>query len=83
MTHFTRLFDLTGSDESYISAVATSLSPCILRQKADTIENLMKLDDKYSYSLIRDLFAHKAEIFSELKRSTLPEENERDTAQQF
>lgn len=67
MTHFTRLIELTSADEAYISALATSLAPCILRPKAETS---MTMEEKYSYRLIRDLFAHKEAIFSALKRNS-------------
>lgn len=67
MTHFTRLIDLTSADEAYIAALTTSLAPCILRPKT---ENSMTMEEKYSSRLIRDLFAHKNAIFSELKRAS-------------
>jgi hypothetical protein len=67
MTHFTRLIDLTSAPESFISALATSLAPCILRPRQ---ENSMTLGEKHSYRLVRDLFAHKDTIFSELKRAS-------------
>lgn len=67
MTHFTRLIELTSADETYISTVATVLAPCILRPKTETS---MTMEEKYSYRLIRDLFAHKEAIFSELKRAS-------------
>ncbi|KUJ07730.1 rho-GTPase-activating protein-like protein [Mollisia scopiformis] len=67
MTHFTRLIELTSADETYISALATSLASCILRPRTETS---MTMEEKYSYRLIRDLFAHKDAIFSELKRAS-------------
>ncbi|KAF7932019.1 uncharacterized protein EAE97_009040 [Botrytis byssoidea] len=67
MTHFTRLIELTSADETYISELATILAPCILRPKTETS---MTMEEKYSYRLIRDLFAHKDAIFSELKRAS-------------
>lgn len=67
MTHFTRLIELTSADETYIHALATALAPCILRPKTETS---MTMEEKYSYRLIRDLFAHKDAIFSELKRAS-------------
>jgi hypothetical protein len=67
MTHFTRLIELTSADEAYVSALATSLAPCILRPKTETS---MTMEERYSYRLIRDLFAHKDAIFSELKRAS-------------
>ncbi|APA09180.1 hypothetical protein sscle_04g039500 [Sclerotinia sclerotiorum 1980 UF-70] len=67
MTHFTRLIELTSADEAYISELATILAPCVLRPKTETS---MTMEEKYSYRLIRDLFAHKDAIFSELKRAS-------------
>ncbi|KAL3494575.1 hypothetical protein BJX62DRAFT_197636 [Aspergillus germanicus] len=67
MTHFTRLIDLTSADEAYISSLAQSLSPCILRPRS---ENSLTMDERHSYRLIRDLFAHKDAIFGELKRQS-------------
>lgn len=67
MTHFTRLIELTSADEAYISELATVLAPCILRPKTETS---MTMEEKYSYRLIRDLFAHKDAIFTELKRAS-------------
>jgi len=65
MNHFTRLIDLTSADEEYIVKLATSLAPCILRPRQETS---LTMEEKHSYRLIRDLFAHKDAIFSELKR---------------
>lgn len=67
MTHFTRLVELTSADEQYIAALATTLAPCILRPKTETS---MTMEERFSYRLIRDLFAHKEAIFSELKRAS-------------
>lgn len=67
MTHFTRLIELTSADETYISALATALAPCILRPRTETS---MTMEERYSYRLIRDLFSHKDAIFSELKRAS-------------
>jgi len=67
MTHFTRLIELTSADETYVSALATSLAPCILRPKTETS---MTMEEKYSYRLIRDLFQHKDAIFTALKRAS-------------
>ncbi|KAI6248091.1 Rho-GTPase-activating protein [Erysiphe necator] len=67
LTHFTRLLELTSADETYTSALATVLSPCILRPKTETS---LTLEEKYSYRLIRDLFTYKDDIFEELKRSS-------------
>lgn len=69
MNHFTRLIDLTSADEKYVNELATSLAPCILRPRTETS---LTMEEKHAYRLIRDLFAHKDAIFSELKRmSTL------------
>ena len=65
MNHFTRLIDLTSADEAYISTLATSLAPCILRPRAETS---LTLEEKHAYRLVRDLFAHKEPIFTALKR---------------
>lgn len=69
MNHFTRLIELTTADEEYIVALATTLAPCIIRPRVDTS---LTMEEKHAYRLLRDLFAHKTAIFSELKRmSTL------------
>ena len=69
MNHFTRLIDLTSADDEYVTALATTLAPCILRPRTETS---LTLEEKHSLRLVRDLFAHKGPIFSELKRmSTL------------
>ncbi|KAB5531312.1 hypothetical protein GE09DRAFT_382202 [Coniochaeta sp. 2T2.1] len=69
MNHFTRLIELTTADEEYVSKLATALASCILRPRTETS---LTMEEKHSYRLIRDLFAHKDAIFSELKRmSTL------------
>lgn len=65
MNHFTRLIELTSADEQYIQELATSLAPCILRPRAETS---LTMEEKHAYRLVRDLFAHKSAIFSELKR---------------
>ncbi len=65
MNHFTRLIDLTSADEEYVAKLATSLAPCILRPR---VETSLTMEEKHAYRLIRDLFAHKDAIFSELKR---------------
>lgn len=67
MTHFTRLIDLTSADEQYIASLAQVLSPCILRPRT---ESSLTMDERHSYRLIRDLFAHKDSIFGELKRQS-------------
>ena len=66
-THFTRLIELTSADEPYVSALANTLAPCILRPRTDTA---VTMHEKHAYRLIRDLFAHKEEIFGELKRAS-------------
>ncbi|KAI4715389.1 hypothetical protein E4T48_08434 [Aureobasidium sp. EXF-10727] len=66
-THFTRLIELTSADEGYISALSTTLAPCILRPKQG---NTLSLNEKFNYRLVRDLFAHKDTIFGELKRQS-------------
>lgn len=67
ITHFTRLIDLTSADETYIVTLAQNLAPCILRPR---LENNLTMDERHSYRLVRDLFAHKEEIFGELKRQS-------------
>jgi hypothetical protein len=67
MTHFTRLIELTSADETYVAALAHNLAPCILRPRT---ESSMSMEEKHSYRLIRDLFAHKDSIFGELKRAS-------------
>jgi hypothetical protein len=67
MTHFTRLIDLTSADEDYTASLAHSLAWSILRPRT---ENSMTMEEKHSYRLIRDLFAHKDTIFGELKRAS-------------
>ncbi|KAI1131972.1 hypothetical protein F5Y10DRAFT_26814 [Nemania abortiva] len=65
MNHFTRLIDLTSADEDYVQNLATTLAPCILRPR---VETSLTMEEKHASRLIRDLFAHKTAIFSELKR---------------
>ncbi|KAL1837665.1 hypothetical protein VTJ49DRAFT_3541 [Mycothermus thermophilus] len=65
MNHFTRLIDLTSADEDYISKLAATLAPCILRPRTETS---LTMEEKHAYRLVRDLFAHKDAIFNELKR---------------
>ncbi|KAK5663095.1 hypothetical protein OQA88_6511 [Cercophora sp. LCS_1] len=65
MNHFTRLIDLTSADEEYVTKLATSLAPCILRPRTETS---LTMEEKHAYRLIRDLFAYKDPIFTELKR---------------
>ncbi|KAI9819037.1 MAG: hypothetical protein M1832_004079 [Thelocarpon impressellum] len=66
-THFTRLIELTSADEEYVAALASSLAPCILRPRT---ESTLTSQERYSYRLVRDLFAHKDAIFGELKRAS-------------
>lgn len=66
-THFTRLIELTSADETYVTALANALAPCILRPR---LENTLTMNERYSYRLVRDLFAHKDSIFGELKRAS-------------
>ncbi|EPQ64326.1 Bgt-4666 [Blumeria graminis f. sp. tritici] len=65
--HFTRLLELTSADETYISALATVLAPCVLRPK---VETSLTLEEKCSYRLILDLFSHRDSIFLDLKRAS-------------
>jgi hypothetical protein len=66
-THFTRLIELTSADEPFVSALAHSLTNCILRPR---IESSLTQHERHSYRLIRDLFAFKDQIFGELKRAS-------------
>lgn len=66
-THFTRLIELTSADETYVAALANALAPCVLRPR---LENTLTMNERYSYRLVRDLFAHKDSIFGELKRAS-------------
>ncbi|KAF2134034.1 Rho-GTPase-activating protein 8 [Dothidotthia symphoricarpi CBS 119687] len=66
-THFTRLIELTSADEAYVTALANALAPCVLRPKQDSS---LSMNERYSYRLVRDLFAHKDAIFGELKRAS-------------
>ncbi len=59
--------ELTSADEDYIMRLATILAPCILRPK---LENTLTMNERYNYRLVRDLFAHKDQIFGELKRQS-------------
>jgi hypothetical protein len=79
-THFSRLIDLTSADEAYISALATTLAPCILRPRT---ESSLTLEERFAYRLIRDLLDHKEAIFGELKRqsSTLSGSNSMSSRQ--
>ncbi|KAI0897966.1 hypothetical protein F4806DRAFT_384357 [Annulohypoxylon nitens] len=65
MNHFTRLIDLTSANEQYVTELATTMAPCILRPRTETS---LTMEEKHAYRLVRDLFAHKDAIFSELKR---------------
>ncbi|RDA86559.1 hypothetical protein CP532_1922 [Ophiocordyceps camponoti-leonardi (nom. inval.)] len=69
MNHFTRLIDLTSADEAYVTALASSMAPYIMRPRTETS---LTMEEKHAAKLIRDLFTHKDAIFNELKRmSTL------------
>lgn len=69
MNHFTRLIDLTSADDAYVTALATTLSPCILRPR---VQSSLTMEEKHVVRLLKDLFANKDAIFRELKRlSTL------------
>ncbi|CAK7223083.1 Rho-GTPase-activating protein 8 [Sporothrix curviconia] len=65
MNHFTRLIELTSADETYVAALATTIAPCVLRPR---VESSLTMEERHAYRLVRDLFAHKDAIFSELKR---------------
>ncbi|KKA26060.1 hypothetical protein TD95_000318 [Thielaviopsis punctulata] len=65
MNHFTRLIDLTSADETYIASLANLMAPCILRPRTETS---LTMEERHAYRLVRDLFAYKDAIFSELKR---------------
>lgn len=66
-THFTRLIELTSADDVYVTALANALAPCILRPRQ---ESSLTMNERYSYRLVRDLFAHKDAVFGELKRAS-------------
>lgn len=66
-THFTRLIELTSADEAFVSTLAHLLTNCILRPR---VESSLTQHERHSYRLIRDLFAHKEQIFGELKRAS-------------
>lgn len=65
MNHFTRLIELTSADEGYVSSLATVMAPCVMRPR---VESSLTMEEKHAYRLLRDLFANKTAIFSELKR---------------
>ena len=67
MTHFTRLIELTSADETFVSTLAQSLAPCVLRPRADSA---LTMHDRHPYRLVRDLLDHKEAIFGELKRAS-------------
>jgi hypothetical protein len=66
-THFTRLIELTSADEPFITLLAQTLAPCVLRPR---IESPLTMHERHAYRLIRDLFDHKEAIFGELKRAS-------------
>ena len=79
VTHFTRLIDLTSADEAYVANLASVLAPCFLRPKTETG---LSMAEKYNVRLVRDLLAHKDDIFGELKRqSSLTHTNSGSTRQ--
>lgn len=65
MNHFTRLIELTSADDEYVSSLATSMAPCVMRPR---VETSLTMEEKHAFRLLKDLFAHKTAIFSELKR---------------
>lgn len=67
VSHFARLIELTNADEAYVAQLAGVLAPCILRPKQETG---LSMTEKYNVRLLRDLLAHKDEIFGELKRQS-------------
>ena len=67
ITHFARLIELTSADETYVNSLATTIAPCILRPKQ---ESSLSMTEKFNIRLVRDLFAHKDDIFGELKRAS-------------
>ena len=50
-----------------MSSLASNLAPCILRPRT---ESSLTPHERYSYRLIKDLFAHKEDIFDGLKRAS-------------
>ncbi|PHH70056.1 hypothetical protein CDD82_7360 [Ophiocordyceps australis] len=52
MNHFTRLIELTSADEAYVTALAASLAPCILRPRQQTS---LTMEEKHAARLVRDL----------------------------
>lgn len=67
ITHFTRLIELTSADEAYVTQLATTMAPAILRPKQ---ESGLSMTEKYNVRLLKDLFSHKDAIFGELKRQS-------------
>ncbi|KAA8901875.1 hypothetical protein FN846DRAFT_106230 [Sphaerosporella brunnea] len=66
-THFTRLIELTSADETFVQALAQSLTKCILRPR---VESSLTQDERHTYRLVRDLFAYKDQIFGALKKAS-------------
>lgn len=64
-THFTRLIDLTSADNDFVTSLAQTLAPCVLRPR---LVNSLTMEERHPYRLVRDLFEHKEAIFGELKR---------------
>lgn len=67
ITHFSRLIELTSADEPYVSKLTNILAPILLRPKQ---ESSLSMTEKYNARLVRDLLAHKDDIFGELKRAS-------------
>ncbi|KAK0821711.1 Rho-GTPase-activating protein 8 [Friedmanniomyces endolithicus] len=67
ITHFTRLIELTSADDAYVANLSSVLAPCILRPKQ---ESGLSMTERYNVRLVKDLFAHKNDIFGELKRQS-------------
>ncbi|KAK3615287.1 Rho-GTPase-activating protein 8 [Elasticomyces elasticus] len=79
ITHFTRLIELTSADDAYVANLSSVLAPCILRPKQ---ESGLSMAERYNVRLMKDLFAHKNDIFGELKRqSSLTHTNSGTTRQ--
>lgn len=66
MTHYTRLMQLTNANDEYMFSLAHVLSPVLMRPRVLTS---ITMANRHGYRLILDLFQHKNQIFSELKRA--------------
>ncbi|RJE27340.1 hypothetical protein PHISCL_00350 [Aspergillus sclerotialis] len=62
-----RLNNIATLDAIMTHFTRMTLSQCILRPRT---ESSLTMDERHSYRLIRDLFAHKDAIFGELKRQS-------------